>query len=54
MKKTLLWLAAGLVALAVTVPPVFADSNPWEPPGKTASALSTALRDSNPWEPPGK
>lgn len=37
MKKTLLWLAAALFALSVTVPPVFADGNPWDPPGKTAT-----------------
>jgi len=54
VKKTLFWLAAVLFALSVTVPPVLADSNPWVPPGKTASSLSTVLSDSNPWVPPGK
>jgi len=50
VKKTLLLLAAVLTALSLT-PPTFADGNPRNSPGKTAS-LSTVLADGNPFCPP--
>jgi hypothetical protein len=53
VKKILLLLVGAIFALTMTVP-AFADGNPWPPPGKTASSLSTVLADGNPWPPPGK
>ena len=37
MKKTLLLLAATLFALTVSITPLLADGQPWNPPGKLVS-----------------